>query len=75
MMPEMDGQQALKQIRALEEAKGILSTDGAKIIMTTALGDMKNVMTAFSGLADDYMVKPIDKAKLLDQVRKFKLIS
>ena len=75
MMPEMDGQQALKQIRALEEAKGILSTDGAKIIMTTALGDMKNVMTAFSGLADDYLVKPIDKAKLLDQVRKCKLIS
>jgi len=75
MMPEMDGQQALKQIRALEEAKGILSTDGAKIIMTTALGDMKNVMTAFSGLADSYLVKPIDKAKLLDQVREFKLIS
>ena len=75
MMPEMDGQQALKQIRALEEAKGILSTDGAKIIMTPALGDMKNVMTAFSGLADSYLVKPIDKAKLLDQVRKFKLIS
>jgi two-component system chemotaxis response regulator CheY len=75
MMPEMNGQQALKNIRALEKAKGIFSSAGAKIIMTTALGDMKNVMTAFSGLADDYLVKPIDKAKLLDQVRKCKLIS
>jgi two-component system, chemotaxis family, chemotaxis protein CheY len=74
MMPEMDGQQALYNIRALEEAKGILSSDGAKIIMTTALSDMKNVITAYSGLADGYMVKPIDKAMLLDQVRKFKLI-
>jgi len=29
MMPEMDGQEALRQIRKLEEAKGILSTHGA----------------------------------------------
>lgn len=43
--------------------------------MTTALGDLQNVITAISGLADGYLVKPIDKAKLLDQVRKFKLIS
>ena len=40
MMPEMDGQEALREIRALEEAKGIWSTSGAKVVMTTALGDM-----------------------------------
>ncbi len=75
MMPEMDGQQALRRIRALEESNGIFSTDGVKIIMTTALGDMKNVNSAFSGLADGYLVKPIDKAKLIDIVKKFMLIS
>src|ERR1019366_2557767 len=37
MMPEMDGQTAVKEIRALEEAGGTLSTQGVKIIMTTAL--------------------------------------
>jgi two-component system, chemotaxis family, chemotaxis protein CheY len=74
MMPEMDGHQALKNIRALEESKGIFSSDGAKIIMTTALSDMKNVMTAYSGLADGYMVKPTDKSTLLNLLRKFKLI-
>jgi two-component system chemotaxis response regulator CheY len=74
MMPEMDGQQALKQIRALEEAKGILLGDGARIIMTTALGDSKNVLAAYSGQCDAYVVKPVAKANLLDELRKLELI-
>jgi two-component system chemotaxis response regulator CheY len=71
MMPGMDGQSALKEIRALEEGKGIVSTRGAKIIMTTALGDMKNAMAAFKGLCDAYLVKPIDRAKLLQILDQF----
>ncbi len=74
MMPEMDGQQALQQIRALEKTQGDLSQSGAKIIMTTALSDPKNVVEAFSGLADAYLVKPIDKARLIEELRKLKLI-
>jgi two-component system, chemotaxis family, chemotaxis protein CheY len=42
MMPEMDGQAALKEMRAPEEARGIVSTHGAKIIMTTARDDIKH---------------------------------
>jgi two-component system chemotaxis response regulator CheY len=75
MMPEMDGQQALKEIRALEEARGIISPDGAKIVMTTALGDMKSVFAAYSGLCDAYLTKPIQKAKLLEEPRKLALIA
>jgi two-component system chemotaxis response regulator CheY len=74
MMPRMDGQTALKHIRALEESMGILSTSGAKIIMTTALGDLKNVSSAYSGMCDAYLVKPIDRAKMLDELRKLELI-
>lgn len=74
MMPEMDGQAALKAIRALEESRGILSTHGSKIVMTTALGDMKNVTSAFSGLADDYLTKPINKAKLVEVLQRLKLV-
>jgi two-component system chemotaxis response regulator CheY len=74
MMPVMDGQAALKQIRALEEAKGIWSTQGAKIVMTTALSDMKNANTAFSSLCDGYLVKPIDKTKLLETLRQLTLL-
>jgi two-component system chemotaxis response regulator CheY len=74
MMPEMDGQTALKLIRGMEEASGIFSTKGAKIIMTTALDSYKNIVDAFHGLCDAYLTKPIDRAKLLDELRKLKLI-
>ena len=47
MMPEMDGQEALAAIRALEVAQGINSSKGAKIVMATALGDAKNAIASF----------------------------
>lgn len=74
MMPEMNGQDALKAIRKAEEEHGIFSSQGAKIIMTTALSDMKNVNNAFHGLCDAYLVKPIDKNKLLEHLQAFALV-
>ncbi len=74
MMPEMDGQQALKKIRAMEEERGISSTNGSKIVMTTALGDMKNACNAFNSLCDAYLIKPIDKARLIETLHRLKLI-
>jgi two-component system chemotaxis response regulator CheY len=56
MMPEMDGQEALKEIRRMEEAKGIAFDDGVKIIMITAKQSVKDVTTA---RANGYLVKPI----------------
>lgn len=75
MMPEVDGMEALKKIRSLEEEKGINSSAGVKIIMTTALGDPKNVIGAFKSLCDAYLVKPVNKSKLLDYLRSFGLIT
>jgi len=75
MMPQMDGQTALKKIRALEESRGILSSDGAKIIMTTALNDMKNISSAYRSLCDGYLVKPLRKEKLLEELNKLALVS
>jgi len=74
MMPEMDGHAALKEMRALEDLKGIDSTHGAKIIMTTALGDVKNVAAAYQALCDGYLVKPVDKAKLLGLLDELKVL-
>ena len=75
MMPEMDGQEALKEIRALEEAQGINSSNGAKVVMTTALGDLKGVSNAYISLCDAYLTKPIQKAKLMEELRKLNLIA
>ena len=75
IMPEMDGQEALRQIRLLEEDMGIKSFDGAKILMTSALKDVKNVMTAYKQLADGYLAKPIRKAELVEELEKLGLVS
>jgi len=74
MMPEMDGQTALKEIRALEEAGGTLSTHGVKIIMTTALDDVRNVVQSYKSLCDAYLFKPIDSGKLLAHLRDLYLV-
>ncbi len=74
MMPEMDGQTAVKEIRDLEANAGTLSTHGVKIIMTTALDDVKNVVQSFKSLCDAYLFKPIDTGKLLAHLRDFHLV-
>ena len=73
-MPEMDGHEALKEIRALEEAKGIIPIKGVKIVMTTALDDSKNILASFKDQCDIYLTKPVDKARLLGELRRLKLI-
>jgi len=74
MMPEMDGREAVRQVRALEEAKGVRSTCGATIIMTTAVNDIHEVVRCFWNLCDSYLVKPIDLTVLLTQMKSFHLI-
>lgn len=70
MMPEMDGREALKEIRLIESRDG---RPFAKVLMTTALRDKDNVIGAFRDQADGYLVKPIQKAKLLEYLRSFEL--
>jgi two-component system chemotaxis response regulator CheY len=74
MMPEMDGQEALKEIRLLEEARGIASIYGVKVIMTTTLDDSRNILGAFKSFCDAYVIKPVDKEKLLSYIKSFGLI-
>ncbi len=73
MLPELDGREVLRQIRGMEEAAGITSTHGAKIVMTTALDHVKSVTQSFHGLCDAYLCKPVDKGKLVALLRRFQL--
>lgn len=74
MMPEMDGQEVLQEIRKLEEEHGIVGLDGVKIIMVTALGDYENVIKAFRDQCEAYYIKPINKERLLETIQKLGLI-
>lgn len=75
MMPELDGHGVLKSIRDIEQAQKVKADDVVKIVMTTALGDSSNVLGAFKGGCEGYVVKPIDKQRLLTELRKLNLIS
>jgi DNA-binding response OmpR family regulator len=46
-----------------------------KIIMTTALDDMKNIVESFQSLCDAYLFKPIDTRKSRDHIRSLNLLS
>jgi chemotaxis protein histidine kinase CheA len=73
MMPVMDGREAVRHVRALERSHGILSA-GVKIIMTTTVHDIKEVIRCFQELCDAYLMKPIDLAELLSQMKSYKLV-
>lgn len=70
LMPEVDGIIALKKIRQLEAQKGLDPEERAKIIMTSAVSDKKYVMAAVQANCDGFLVKPIIKDRLFDELRK-----
>jgi two-component system, chemotaxis family, chemotaxis protein CheY len=74
MMPEMDGREATRQIRAMEASGGVFSASGAKIVMSTAVSDLREVSRCFNELCDGYLVKPIDLSKLLSQMKSYNLV-
>lgn len=75
MMPEMDGQDALKRIRALERKNKISPKNEATILMITALDTQKSVVEAFfKGNCTDYLAKPITRNKLFEKLRDLDLV-
>jgi len=61
MMPELDGQEALKRMRALETKHGITPSQGAVVIVTTALGDEETIFEAHVSGCAAYLVKPFSR--------------
>ena len=74
MMPALDGYQALKAIRDIEQERKIPEDQRAKIIMTTALNEGANVNKAFDLGCVAYAGKPIDQVKFESVLRKLELI-
>lgn len=61
-MPEMDGLQAVKEIRAQDPE--------AKIIMCSAMGQQAMVIEAIQSGAKDFVVKPFQADRVLEAVAK-----
>jgi two-component system chemotaxis response regulator CheY len=65
MMPEMDGHQALREIRAAEAALAVRHDKRSKIVMTTALAEHRDIVQAFESQCDGYLVKPFARASVV----------
>jgi two-component system chemotaxis response regulator CheY len=61
-MPEMDGIQAVKQIKAIN--------DSAKIIMCSAMGQQAMVIESIQAGARDFIVKPFQAERVIEAVKK-----
>lgn len=61
-MPEMDGVEALKEIRAFDP--------NAKILMCSAMGQQSMVMDAIRAGAVDFIVKPFDTERVIHALDK-----
>lgn len=61
-MPEMDGIQAVKQIKALNS--------NAKVIMCSAMGQQAMVIESIQAGARDFIVKPFQADRVIEAVKK-----
>ncbi len=71
-MPGMDGHETLKRIRALETEMALPEDKRVKAIMVSASRDVKNVIAAKESGCEAYLVKPVEKERLLDEIRELK---
>lgn len=61
-MPEMDGIQAVKEIKAFDA--------NARVIMCSAMGQQAMVMDAIKSGARDFIVKPFQADRVLEAIKK-----
>lgn len=61
-MPEMDGIQALKEIKKLD--------GGAMVIMCSAMGQQAMVIESIQAGAKDFIVKPFQAERVIEAVKK-----
>jgi len=61
-MPDMDGLQALKELRSLDP--------NVRVAMCTAMGQQNIVIEALKSGARDFVVKPFDASRVIAAVKK-----
>ena len=74
MMPVVDGMEALRAIRALENKMEIPPQLAVKVIMTSMDDPSTVIKSFFECGADAYIVKPLSMQNILKELRALKLI-
>jgi two-component system chemotaxis response regulator CheY len=73
IMPNIDGQAVLREIRETERGLGITFEDRSRIIIITSQGDLTNVLKAAHWKADGFLVKPFKREQLFLKLKELGL--
>jgi two-component system chemotaxis response regulator CheY len=74
ILPGLDGITALKKIRELETQYGLDEHTRSKIIMISSHADKNVILKAGRSGCTSYMIKPIDKTRLYNEIRKHGIV-
>jgi two-component system chemotaxis response regulator CheY len=70
MMPEMDGQQALREMRGYEDDLRLSPVKRCKVVVISMLEDSRETNDAFFlGGADCFLVKPVEEERFMAELR------
>ncbi len=68
MMPRMDGHEILRILRKIESEHML---NKSIVFMVTALDDADSVMDSFMADCQEYLIKPVEKKKLIRKLNKY----
>lgn len=74
-LPEINGLEVLKNIRAGEKLNHIPVKNRAKIVMVSSTNDANIVVKAINLGCNGYIVKPFSKDKIVNELKKLGLIN
>lgn len=76
LMPVMDGHEAAKTIRHLEQGQGITPDKGTNIIVLSSLNTPKDIIESYVATQSSaHLVKPVTPEKLLKTLKQLELIA
>jgi two-component system chemotaxis response regulator CheY len=75
VMPEMDGNEVLREIRNRESVSTPGSFKKTLIAMASSLGDKKSVIGSFHDQCDGYIVKPYTPDSVIRDLKRCGIIS
>ena len=75
VMPVMDGHEAAKAIRHIEQEEGITTGNRVNIIVLSSLNTPKDIIESYVAVQSAaHLVKPVKPEKLLKTLRKLELV-
>ena len=75
VMPRMEGNEAVKRIRSVENKLGVGEEERSKILMISSQAERETVVQSLEVGADWYLVKPVDRTKLMEELVKLGLVA